>query len=389
MRLGSSGRGLVSAAPAEDGLLESRVTRSISGEHDVEDGRDVVLGAAVSLSGTAAHLLPGARFNVGFCDGCPPSPYSVPGSLTLAWLDAPDTGIARIFVNDVDVGEIRHALVGASDVRFFEVPVLGESHVLSIVVENVDGGSSGPVRVLSVTGEVMRPGVVVDAHSLAETTGMTMQRFRQDLLRDQVYRRHYDLVVLGWGTHEARLADLDQATYHHHFERTLSTLLKASEGAACLVLGPLPESPLVGSLRKGREDQGSRDTRASISAKLVESVQRDLAAQNGCAHFSTERAGQTLTRAPRKNDEESEILPAIADLLIRDLFAWQQYEEAKEDELLSAPKRIVRLPEIYVARLPKADSPVSSVSPVSPENPVRTDNPDARSQAPGEGNGGS
>ncbi len=306
-RFGSLGRGFVSVGKASKRLAPSGVFRELIGSAEVADGREVVFGGALGMSGTKTRLLPGARFRVGFCQGCQPptgvgggaggdddavSPSEENGRLQLAWLYTPDMGTADVLVDGVTVATLTPRTRRLeSDVQFLSLPVHHEKAVLEVVSrkdalpiasDDVLGDDDvgrlsavGPVHLLSVTEEMDRRGIVLDAVGLPGTTGMTPQRWRQDLYAEEVRARRYDLIVTAWGTNEAGIASLDEATYRHHFGATLKTLLDASPDADCIIVGA-----------SDRFDEKNGVFVQAPSHDLVERVQRELAASRGCAFFS-------------------------------------------------------------------------------------------------------
>ena len=352
-RFGSAGHGFVSVGGRDRYLLPSRVTRRLVGDVSVTDGRHVVLGGAMSMAGRAARLEEGARFELTFCDGCREGEDAPPGMLDVTWLYTPGMGKADLYVNDVWVGVLGPATRKnrRSDVQLLRVPVRGEAHQLSVRVRQPpdeaelerrrqrrsknritksDAGPFGPVTLLSVAGEIERSGVVVDDVGIAGTTGMTMQRWRQDLIAEQVAARDYDLLVLMWGSYEARLKKLDEVTYRHHLNGTLATLTGAGQRdkrTECLLIGPTDQ------LLPARK--GGKPSVAGKSHAMVTRVQKELAAQYGCAYFDAQRAmggpgsiarwakkgfakrdGRTLTKKGKR---------AFADGIMHDLMAWYAY----------------------------------------------------------------
>jgi lysophospholipase L1-like esterase len=98
-------------------------------------------------------------------------------------------------------------------------------------------------------------------------------------LAAEVHARHYDLVVTAWGTNEAGIGSLDEATYRHHFEKTLDTLMSASPDADCLLIGASDRMDLKGD-----------HWRSAPAHELVERVQKQIAAERGCAFYSLRQA---------------------------------------------------------------------------------------------------
>jgi lysophospholipase L1-like esterase len=285
-RYGVTGRGFVSVDKASKRLLPSGVVRDIVGAFDIADGRDVVTGGAMGMAGTKARLLPGATFRVGFCQkNCDKKAADVKGSISLAWLYTPDMGTAEVLVD----GERRATLSATtrrrdSDVQFLSLPVDREDAVLEVRARDEQKVNSqatdslsavGPIHLLGVVEETERPGIVLDAVGLPGTTGMTPQRWRQDLYSEEVRARHYDLIVTAWGTNEAGLSRLDDATYRHHFGATIHTLKAAAPDADCLIVGA-----------SDRFDEHNGAWVSAPSHELVERAQKALAAEHGCAFFS-------------------------------------------------------------------------------------------------------
>ena len=224
-----------------------------------------------------------------------------PGTLDLSWLHTPDMGFADVFVDgrlEASIGPADRS--GDSDVQLLRVPVSGAHSAVEVVARAMDPEAvkaaveaassedeatdpfstpAGPVHLLGMSEEHARAGIVFDAVGLPGTTGMTPQRWRQDLLRDAVAQRQYDLVITAWGTNEAGIASLDEDTYRHHFARTLETLLLGSPGADCLVMGP-----------SDRLDHHGDAWTPAPAAALVERVQREVARSHGCAFYSLQRA---------------------------------------------------------------------------------------------------
>jgi len=332
-RYGARGRGLVPFGFKEPALLRSRVTRDTSGQVLMLDGRRVVLGGAMGLSGQAARLMPGAKVGVSFCDGCQDASTSRRGTLALTWLFTPDMGTADVYVNDVAVGVLSPADAPKdSDLARLDIPVLGERHTVRVHARD-DGG---PVHVLSVAQEVEKPGVVVDAIGLAGTTGMTMQRWRTELISAQLAARAHDVVVTTWGSNEAWIADLDVGTYRHHFARSLALL--RGDARDCVVVTPL-DRPLA---KKQKGTPPARD--------LVERVQREVAAEQGCAHFSMPKAAKAAGIAPSgalaRADAER-----LADLFVDDVLAVVDYGIARTERDLKEREEAARAAR-HVAQAP-------------------------------------
>lgn len=361
-RFGSAGRGFISVGRESKRLAMTGVVRTLEGRYEIADGREVMLGGTVGMSGTKARLEPGARFAVDFCaplDGsaaraaaarhAAKRPASCPaarsaGVLQIAWLATPDMGSADVAVDGTTVATISPDVrSGDSDVQLLRLPIEELTASLEITVHapapkkthgkerDADPAASaerfGPVHLLSVSEERARPGIVLDAVGLPGTTGMTPQRWRQDIVAEEARSRDWDLVLTAWGTNEAGIASLDEVTYRHHFTRTLDTLLQASPDADCLIVGA-----------SDRQDQRHGEWRAAPSHDLVERVQRQVAADRGCAFFSLRTAmggagsiAKWLERGLANADHvhfTSEGYAKLGDLIVDDLLAAYAHDTA-------------------------------------------------------------
>ncbi|MCC7073165.1 MAG: hypothetical protein IT383_17725 [Deltaproteobacteria bacterium] len=361
-RFGNAGRGFISVGRESKRLASTGVVRTLEGGFEIADGREVMLGGTVGMSGTKARLEPGARFAVDFCGKLAPSaakggarhahkrPASCPearsaGTLQIAWLATPDMGSADVAVDGTTVATISPEVRNLdSDVQLLRLPIDEATASLEIVVhapapKKAHGKGKdpehdaalderfGPVHLLSVSEERARSGVVLDAVGLPGTTGMTPQRWRQDIVAEEARSRDWDLLVTAWGTNEAGIASLDEVTYRHHFTRTLDTLLQASPRADCLIIGA-----------SDRQDQKHGEWRAAPAHELVERVQRQVAADRGCAFFSLRTAmggagsvGAWLARGLANVDHvhfTAEGYAKLGDLIVDDLLAAYAHDAA-------------------------------------------------------------
>ena len=133
--------------------------------------------------------------------------------------------------------------------------------------------------------------------------------------------------MTAWGTNEAGIASLDEATYRHHFTRTIDTLLQASPRADCVIIGA-----------SDRQDQKNCAWHAAPSHELVERVQRQVAADRGCAVFSMRDAmggagsiGRWLEQGLANPDHvhfTPEGYAKLGDLIVDDLLAAYAHDTA-------------------------------------------------------------
>lgn len=354
-RFGSAGRGYVAVGNREGDLLPGRVVRALSGPVEITEGRKITVGGAVAMNGTKARLMPEARFDVSFCDGCREGRYRPRGFLELSWLYTPDMGVADVFVNDVQVGLISPLRRRVeNDVQFLRIPVRGEAHTLSVVVRDGRTGESrkrnrrfggpeeslppGPVNLFGVIGEVNRAGVLVEAMGLSGISGNTLARWKPDLIHAQVSARNYDLILPAWGSVEARAKDLAPDAYRAQYTRSLQALLEASPEAECVVIGPLDQ--MVRARGQWQEPP---------SQNLVLQIQQEVSAGLGCAFFDAQKAmgGTGIIKGWVQENlatSDHQVLTRegythLADLFLHDLFAQYAYDKAKEAEDREKTKR--------------------------------------------------
>lgn len=330
-RFGSRGRGLVTLGEGSAALSDDRVTLKLKKPYELVNGRRLSVGGAVSASGKKTRLFSGAQAGITFCEGCKARSASdfrregEPAFLDVSWLYTPGMSTADVYVNDVLAGTLSEGERRAqSDVQFFRVPVRGESHTVSIKV--AERSKKTHVDVLSVAAEVESQGVVLDAVGLRGATAMTMQRWRNDIIAEQVTRRRYDLVAFVYGAEESALSRLDALTYKHHASKTMRTILDASPGADCVVL--LPFDRQVSQKRAPKLD-------------MVRRVQRELANENLCALFSMSDAmggergleawkNESLV-AEDKGSFTREGYQRLADLFANDLMTLYDYTQERAE----------------------------------------------------------
>jgi lysophospholipase L1-like esterase len=372
-RYGGAGPGFVAVGTASKRQVPAGVVRDIVGAFDITDGREVVAGGALGMAGMKARLLPGGKLSVGFCEKCSARAVEgTPGSIQLAWLYTPDMGTADVLVDGERLATVTPSSRRTdSDVQFLRVMTKSEKARIEVVSratpepssQGTDGLSPvGPVHILGVVEELERPGVVLDAVGLPGTTGMTPQRWRQDLYAEEVKSRRYDLIVTAWGTNEAGIASLDATTYKHHFGNTLKTLQGAAPDADCLIVGA-----------SDRFDQKPGGLVPAPNHELVERVQKELAAEHGCAFFSMRDA----MGGPGSMKQWVKDGLALPDHVHFTREGYQKMADILIDDLLAAASKAAPRAGAAVADETREDDddilsppvPPSSPSPSSPSSP--------------------
>ena len=242
-RFGNRGRGYISVGPFSRRLFKTGVVRHLEGDAELIDGRQLLFGGAVSPAGQRTRMKPGALFEVTFCAGCSEPMVLPQTTLELAWLKTPDMGVADLYLDGEPLLSVHKNLVSANDtdIHFTKVRASGLEHTLSVLVRDDEDfllrnqgvaerrsflrrGSKGPLHLLSVTAEIEQPGVVLDALGLPQMGPENLGRWRKDLLEQQIRRRAYDLLVVGWNRYPTRQEHKDINNYKKAYLQSLSML---------------------------------------------------------------------------------------------------------------------------------------------------------------------
>jgi lysophospholipase L1-like esterase len=272
-RYGARGRGFIDPKPTSRLTRDDRVRRRVRGDHVWVNGHHVDDGEPMSLSGHKLRLRAGGQLEITMCTGCSAPRHDDGGTLTLTWLNSEDAEGALV-INGVTVAQLQPA-VTADPVRRLQARVRGDQHV----VEVLHTSAGGHLDILSLTYERDTPGVVVDALGLSGATGERFASFDADVLAEQVRSRAYDLVVFAWGTNEVGKRKLDAERYEAKLRATMTTVLDASPGAACVYFGPTDR--LV--RRRGR-------WRPAPHHRSIVAIQRRVAEAYGCGYFDAAQA---------------------------------------------------------------------------------------------------
>ncbi|HZS05829.1 MAG TPA: GDSL-type esterase/lipase family protein [Blastocatellia bacterium] len=108
--------------------------------------------------------------------------------------------------------------------------------------------SPGMVRVLGLTAERYRAGVVYDALGINGARATRLLEWDEALLADNLARRNPDLIIVAYGSNEAGDADFDPAEYRRKFSEVLKRLRAAAPDASLLVIAPPDRAVRTGSM---------------------------------------------------------------------------------------------------------------------------------------------
>lgn len=194
--------------------------------------------------------------------------------------------------------------------------------------------SPGAVRVLGLSAERNRAGVVYDAFGINGARATRLLRWNEALLADNLARRDPDLIVVAYGSNEAGDADFDAAIYRQQFLAALERLQRAAPRASLLVIAP-PDR----AVRSGRRWR----TISTLSGLIA--AQREAAREVGAAFWNLHRAmggagsmAKWAALSPPLAQRDRVHLTRAGYLLVADaLYAelrrgWQSYNAANVKE---------------------------------------------------------
>jgi lysophospholipase L1-like esterase len=270
-RFGYAGRGFIAAGKYTDRLEAAGVARSLFGAWKISDALQVkTSGLTWGLTGIRAEAAVGSSMLVSFDEpSARPDDFS---RVQVYYLDKPDGGTPEVRIDGKVIAIPEPSEQTQAAVRVLELGVPGSKHIIS-----VRNPGKGPLSVFGVSHELMRPGIVYDALGLPGSTATTLASYAQQPLAQQLEARQVDLFVLFYGTNESSLSPTGIAEMRRSYPGVISTLRLSSPDAACLFLGPTDRMT----------KKGAKGWREVESINQVQAAVREIAAQNGCAFWST------------------------------------------------------------------------------------------------------
>ena len=163
----------------------------------------------------------------------------------------------------------------AKQAGFQTVELPAGTRNIDLVVER------GPVRLFGVSFERDDPGVIYNSLGLNGGQVQAVVRYF-DKAQWSVELQHQrpDLVVLNYGTNESIYADYIEKSYPGELREVIGRVKAAVPNASVLIMSPMD---------RGQRDASGRITTVPSLPRLVE-IQRQTAAQMGCAFFNTFQA---------------------------------------------------------------------------------------------------
>ena len=139
----------------------------------------------------------------------------------------------------------------------------------------------GPVRLFGVSFERNTPGVIYNSLGLNGGQVQSVVRyFDKPQWTEELQHQHPDLVVINYGTNESIYAEYIERSYPGELRRVIESVKAALPRASVLIMSPMD---------RGQRDSDSRITTVPTLPRLVE-IQRQMAAEMGCAFFNTFQA---------------------------------------------------------------------------------------------------
>jgi lysophospholipase L1-like esterase len=187
------------------------------------------------------------------------------------FLRQPDGGVFTVSAGDALLGETETGGEKAPDFAQFPLP---DGEVTDVTI----GVKSGSVRLFGASFEKESQGVIYN--SLGVNGGqvqMVLRYYEKGQWTAQLQHQKPDLVILNYGTNESGFASYIDSAYGKELREVIARVKAALPGTPMLIMSPMD--------RGERQSDGTIGTIATLP-KLV-AIQRQAAAETGCAFFNT------------------------------------------------------------------------------------------------------
>jgi lysophospholipase L1-like esterase len=162
------------------------------------------------------------------------------------------------------------------------------------------------IRLRVITGPLVFQGLEAEADSggalqmdvfgFPGATAAGWRRAQLPYLSSWFSDRHYDLVMLMFGTNEGNVPVFDPHNYRDHLEQAVSNVRQVFADSACVLIGPGDRGVRVPHKRKGRRGRKLHSSRsidllkyAQVHAAITD-IQNSVASAHGCLFFSLQDA---------------------------------------------------------------------------------------------------
>jgi len=187
------------------------------------------------------------------------------------YLRQPGGGIFTVSAGEAALGDVETD--GEKEPEFAQFP-LPEGGMNDIIITV----KSGAVRLFGASFEKDSPGVIYN--SLGVNGGqiqMVLRFYDKTQWTEQLQHQKPDLVILNYGTNESGFASYIDSAYGKELREVIARVKTALPGTPVLIMSPMD--------RGERHSDGTIGTIATLP-KLV-AIQRQAAAETGCAFFNT------------------------------------------------------------------------------------------------------
>jgi lysophospholipase L1-like esterase len=139
----------------------------------------------------------------------------------------------------------------------------------------------GPVRLFGVSFERNTPGVIYNSLGLnGGQVQVVVRYFDKPQWTEELQHQHPNLVVINYGTNESVYAEYIERSYPGELRQVIESVKAAVPRASVLIMSPMD---------RGQRDSNSQITTVPSLPRLVD-IQREIAAETGCAFFNTFQA---------------------------------------------------------------------------------------------------
>ena len=204
----------------------------------------------------------------------------------------------------------------------------------------------GPVRMFGASFEKDTPGVIYNSLGLnGGQVQVVVRYFEKSQWTEELQHQHPDLVVLNYGTNESVYAEYIERYYAGELREVIRRVKAAVPDASVLVMSPMD---------RGQRDSSGRIVTVPTVPRLVE-IQRQMAAETGCAFFNTFQAMGGEGTMARWYESQPRLVSAdfmhplpggarkVGVLLYQALYAgFEQFKTRQQQQLArrtSAPRR--------------------------------------------------
>jgi lysophospholipase L1-like esterase len=191
--------------------------------------------------------------------------------MEVKYLRQPEGGLLAVQADSVPIGSVETA--GPDKQPAFQMFTLPTgTREIDLIVER------GPVRMFGVSFEKDGPGVIYNSLGLnGGQVQMVLRFFEKAQWAAELQHEQPDLVVVNYGTNESLYADYIERYYPGELREVIRRIKNAVPKASLLVMSPMD---------RGERNSSGQITTPPTLPRLVE-IQRQIAAETGCAFFNT------------------------------------------------------------------------------------------------------